>query len=160
MTSITIDDRVLRTDYRAGDFEDHWAVLAPTHVDDQWAAVGNFDRFGLDTILEHITALASGDERDEYGVLRPTEYALCQTTELLRDASRRGETYRFPDASVTTDEEGGVRIEWLHNDRAVHLVVPATNEGQSYLYHEDGDDYGIVKPMTASVLAHWLRLVI
>ena len=115
------------------------------------------DTAGFAGVLRQIGDLASGDETDEYGVLRPTPHALNTTIIVLLGSLPHVNV--FPRGCVTTDEQGGLRIEWSDNDRAVHLVVPATDGGPSYIYHELGDTYGTERSVTANVLARWLRIL-
>jgi hypothetical protein len=123
------------------------------------------DVSGFANVIRQIAGLISGDETDEYGVLRPTEHALRTTIEVLVGAllERTGNTppHRqpgpFPRGSVTTDEQGGLRIEWSGDDRAVHLTVPAVQGGRSYIYHELGEVYAAERRVSGSVLAYWLQ---
>lgn len=125
----------------------------------------SFELSAYKDILHQIADLSSGDETDEYGVLRPTDHALAETRKVLESAVREklGEGARdrkaslFPRGCVTTDEEGGLRIEWWSEDRAVHLVVPAARGGRSYIYHELGEAYKTEDRVTGTVLAHWLQ---
>jgi hypothetical protein len=125
------------------------------------------DASGFADVLRQIGDLASGDELDEYGVLRPTQYALGNTIEVLvasflermEHAASGDEAYLFPRGCVTTDEQGGLRVEWSDDDRAVHLVVPAARGGRSYIYHELGELYGAQERVSGSILAYWLKKV-
>jgi len=135
-----------------------WAWFS-TH----WAP--SFDPSAFNDILRHIDDLSSGDETDEYGVLRPTDYAIRSTKEvlftaliaILGQAARHRKASAFPRGCVATDEEGGLRIEWSKDDRAVHLVVSGTPGGRSYIYHELGEVYGAEDRVAGSVLAYWLQ---
>lgn len=125
------------------------------------------DLGGFTQTVRQIRELTVGDEADEYGHLRPTEYALDITMKVLRRALDAGVEYAarrdvrcpFPRGAVTTDESGGLRIEWLEDDAAVRLVIPAEDGGQSYIYHESGDDYGTVD-VSGGKLASWLHLLL
>ena len=105
-----------------------------------------------------IVQLMGGDEADEYGILKPTQFAFERVTEVLSRAystiNQRG--HEFPRGSVTTDETGGIRIEWFGDDRAVRLAIPANKVGHEYIYHERGNSYGTVD-VTGRNLADWLQ---
>lgn len=124
------------------------------------------DLSGFKDIYVQIGSLADGEEQDEYGVLRPTAYAQIKAQELLvealaaklTDAMGRGVKCVFPRGAVATDEKGGIRIEWADMDRAVHLIVPASEGGKAYIYHEKGDEYGTEKRLSGGLLARWLQL--
>ena len=127
--------------------------------------VPSFDHSAFSDILRQIDDLSSGDETDEYGVLRPTDHAIQSTKEVLftalmavlGQAARHRKASAFPRGCVTTDERGGLRIEWSEDGRAVHLVIPAEPGGRSYIYHELGEVYGAEDRVAGSVLAYWLQ---
>ena len=64
----------------------------------------------------------------------------------------------IPKGFVTTDPEGGVRIEWFRTDARVHLVIRAARERGGYIYHRSAAGYGTV-PATAYSLAKWLKFI-
>ncbi len=144
--------------------EDERATPEPAPPGTDWIAF--VDPSGFADIVREIGELASGDESDEYGVLRPSDYAYRTTMQLLKRSFSLLSTgksrleaqqcRRFPRGAVSTDEQGGLRIEWVEGDRAVHLVVPAEPGGQSYIYHEIGQDYAAEKRVSGSALASWL----
>jgi hypothetical protein len=113
------------------------------------------DVAATNVVLERLEALLREEETDDYGVLRPTGFAFATTRDLLVGAATQiGEP--FPRAAVSTDSEGGVRVQWIRPACQVRLVVPATSEGRGYIYHEEGDQYGLVEPVSVAALASWL----
>ena len=109
------------------------------------------------TIADQLTKLQNGPESDDYGRLRPTEYAVNATLALLRNIKH------IPPGCVSTDSKGGVRIEWGQKTSYVRLVVPhhadfSTPYITPYIYHEIGDDYA-TEDATARGLAHWLEVI-
>ncbi len=100
------------------------------------------------------------EEEDEYGRLRPTRGAFDRSVGLLVDAAIEAhcEQRRIPSGCVSTDSEGGVRIEWVRPEASVHLVVPASKDNEAYVYHEVGDDYA-TEDVTPKRLAYWLRWI-
>lgn len=112
----------------------------------------------LSGILKQLVELLSQPERDEYGQLRPTKntfdtaYALLVDTAIVSASQSRP----IPYGRVSTDSEGGVRIEWVRPTTSVHLVVPASAD--AYIYHEVGNAYDVDLAAPES-LAHWLRTI-
>jgi hypothetical protein len=108
--------------------------------------------------LKRLVALLEEDETDEYGILQPSQSAFKLAMRLVVDAyEAMGD--RFPKASVSTSEEGSIRLTWskLSPECEVRLVCPATSEQQAYLYHELGDNYAVERDVTASILVQWLE---
>ncbi len=108
--------------------------------------------------LKRLVALLEEDETDEYGILQPSQSAFKLAMRLVVGAyEAMGD--RFPKASASTDEEGGIRLTWnkLSPECQVRLVCPASSEQQAYLYHELGDNYAVERDVTASVLVQWLE---
>lgn len=88
--------------------------------------------------------------RDAYDVAREL---LVNATII---AGRMGRAIPF--GHVTTDPEGGVRIEWFSRDARVHLVIRATRDRGGYIYHRVAAEYK-TEPATAYSLAKWLKFV-
>jgi hypothetical protein len=108
--------------------------------------------------LKRLVALLEEDETDEYGILQPSQSAFKLAMRLVVDAyEAMGD--RFPKASASTDEEGGIRLTWnkLSPECQVRLVCSASSEQHAYLYHELGDNYAVERDVTASVLVQWLE---
>lgn len=87
--------------------------------------------------LKRLIALLEEDETDEYGTLQPTQSAFKPAMRLVVEAYEvMGD--RFPRASASTDEHGGIRLTWskLEPECEVRLVCPAYADRQAYLYHE------------------------
>lgn len=58
---------------------------------------------------------------------------------------------QLPPANVMDDDCGGVRAEWESGGYVVLSVV----EGEPYIYHQFGDEYGTCE-VSAENLAKWL----
>ncbi len=114
----------------------------------------------LSAIFGQLAELHEGQETDEHGILRPTEYAFEAAGGLLLEAAvlAAREGRQIPHGCVSTDSEGGVRIEWIRPASSLHLVIPASEDREAYLYHEVGDDYA-TEPVTPESLAQWLSAV-
>ncbi len=99
-------------------------------------------------------------EKDDYGRLRPTQHAFDRSVCLLVDAAIEAnrQQRQIPSGCVSTDSEGGVRIEWIRPTASVHLVVPAARNDVAYVYHQVGDDYA-TEDVTPGLLAYCLRRI-
>ncbi len=114
----------------------------------------------LSSIISQLVALYEGDETDDYGELRPTKHSFERTCEILTDTaiSLAREGRRISHGCVSTDTEGGVRVEWRRAHGNLHLVIPSDERKKSYIYHEIGDDFGTVEA-TSQLLGHWLKII-
>jgi len=111
-------------------------------------------------IVRQLIDLWKESEEDDYGHLRPTRHAFDQSVHLLVDAAIEANPQcRIPAGCVSTDSEGGVRIEWIRPTASVHLVVPAARDPVAYVYHQVDNDYA-TEDATPERLAHWLHRVI
>jgi hypothetical protein len=133
-------------------------IPTPPRVPESHYLLASADIRHLSSLVRQLAALRECEEADEYGVLRASEHAYNEACQLLIDATITAalERREIPDACVSTDSEGGVRIEWIRPQRSVHLVIPCDPPRQPYLYHEVGDAYGTERA-TAGALAYWLR---
>ncbi len=109
-------------------------------------------------VLARLKALLRQEDSDEFGVLKPTDYAFDLATGLVQEASTLGPT--MPKGSVATDSQGGVRITWFREDREVELVCPAGPDSSPYIYHEAGSDYALHEDASGRALASWLRWLV
>jgi hypothetical protein len=112
----------------------------------------------LSEIVRQLVELCNEPTTDEYGILRPTQHAFDAACQLLIDAAivSARESRAIPYGCASTDSEGGIRIEWVRPTSSVHLVVPASLDRRSYIYHEVGDAYGTMTA-TPKKLARWLQ---
>jgi hypothetical protein len=101
--------------------------------------------------LERLSAPRYEEDEDE----RPSAWAFDTTSRLVHDAGAvlAGD---FPPGAISSDGAGRLRVEWKYSARQLRLVVPAGADGKSYIYHQDGGNFGIVKDLTAASLAGWL----
>ncbi|MDD1438027.1 hypothetical protein MEN24_17050, partial [Dolichospermum sp. ST_sed10] len=108
--------------------------------------------------LKRLVALLEEDDTDEYGVLQPSQAAFKLAMGFIIEAyDVMGD--RFPKASASTDEQGGIRLTWskLEPECEVRLICPAHTDQQAYLYHELGNDYAVEREVTVSILLQWLE---
>jgi len=112
----------------------------------------------LSAILREMVELWNGPESDEHGILRPTKYAFDEASRILVDAAiiAAREGREIPIGCVSTDSQGGVRVEWVRDNAGVHLAVPASIGETAYVYHELGDKYATADA-TPETLAGCLR---
>ncbi|MCW6049223.1 hypothetical protein K4039_03775 [Lyngbya sp. CCAP 1446/10] len=97
-------------------------------------------------------------EDDEYGILRPTEYAFKTAMKLIVEAyDVLGND--FPKASTSTDDAGSIRLAWQNKnaDCRVRLFCPSNADAQTYVYHQKNEEYKSEDLISASTLVHWLE---
>ena len=150
-------ERMLR-DVATAEEKDPLATPEPVSSERLRLADAGIDYLSL--IMGQLVELWNGPQSDDYGRLQPTQDAFDKVIGLLVDAAI--EAYRkdsqIPLGCVSTDSEGGVRIEWLRNGASVHLVVPAANSDEAYVYHEIGNNYA-TEDATPERLSHWLKAI-
>ena len=82
-------------------------------------------------LIGQLCELRLEEPTDDYGVLRLEEAAFKTALELLTDATIVLATdygTKMPYGCASTDSEGGLCIDWLRSDRAVNLVIPASDQ--------------------------------
>jgi hypothetical protein len=107
--------------------------------------------------LNRLVALLEMDETDEYGQLQPTQSAFRRTMQIVIEAyDVLGD--RFQKASVSTDDQGGIRMTWskLDKDCEVRLACPAQMDEEIYIYYELENEYAVERDVTGVILAQWL----
>ena len=172
---VTIDERAVRQPRKVE--LQTWRWRAITAIEDQGVAENEAPRVTPDTISPERLQLADAGilhlspivrqlidlwkepEEDDYGRLRPTRHAFDISVHFLVDAAIEANPQcRIPAGCVSTDSEGGVRIEWIRPAASVHLVVPAARDCVPYVYHEVGNDYA-TEDVTPERLAYWLHRI-
>jgi hypothetical protein len=102
--------------------------------------------------VERLIELLDLEEEDEYGILRPTEYAFRTAMKLVVEAyDILGDN--FPKASTGTDDQGSIRLAWenINADRRVRLFCPHNANEKAYTYHQKSEEYGS-KALTSAVI--------
>jgi hypothetical protein len=129
-------------------------TLAKGQITDSRISIG-LSNFRI--TVEHLLKLLDLEQEDEYGILRPTEYAFktamkltVETYDILGD--------NFPKPSTGT-HEGSVRLAWqnVKADRRVRLFCPHNADEKAYIYHQKSEEYGSEDITSAETLAHWLE---
>jgi hypothetical protein len=108
--------------------------------------------------ITRLVALLEADEMDDYGQLQPTQSAFKRVMQFVVEAyDLIGD--RFQKASVSTDDQGGIRVTWsrLDVDGEVRLVCPAQAEQAAYIYHELASEYAVERDVSGAILAQWLE---
>jgi hypothetical protein len=123
-----------------------------------FTAVKSTNKSNLQITKTLMLELLQEEEEDDYGILRPTSYAFNNTWNLLENVSKILET-EFPKAWASTDENGGIRLTWsnVESNAGISLMCGASPEDQTYIYHEHGDIYGVVKEVSVFSLAYWIK---
>ncbi|NJM60594.1 MAG: hypothetical protein HC849_10945 [Oscillatoriales cyanobacterium RU_3_3] len=108
--------------------------------------------------VERLLELLDLEEEDEYGVLKPTEYAfrtamklVVEAYDVLRD--------NFPKASAATDDRGSITLDWtrLEPDRTVRLFCPFSQEQPVDIFHHTKDEYAVEDIISSPTLVYWLQ---
>ena len=112
----------------------------------------------LSNLIQQIVDLRNERPSDEYGVLQLDEQVFLHARDLLIDTAialvSDYEGTRMPHGCASTDEEGGLRFEWLRDDAEVHLVIPIAASAQKpYLFHSRGIARAIDRNVCAESLA-------
>ena len=108
--------------------------------------------------VERLIELLDLEEEDEYGILRPTEYAFRTAMKLVVEAyDSMGNS--FPKCSTATDDQGSIRLAWqnINADCRVRLFCPSNANAQAYVYHQKNEEYKSEDIISASTLVHWLE---
>ena len=108
--------------------------------------------------VERLLELLDLEVEDEYGILRPTEYAFKTAMKLIVEAyDVLGDN--FPKASTGTDDTGSIRLAWQNTnaDCRVRLFCPSNADAQAYIYHYKNEEYKSEDLISASTLVHWLE---
>ncbi|MGB7710525.1 MAG: hypothetical protein WBL95_13505 [Microcoleus sp.] len=108
--------------------------------------------------IERLIELLDLEEEDEYGILRPTEYAFRTAMKLVVEAyDSMGNS--FPKCSTGTDDQGSIRLAWqnINADCRVRLFCPSNADGKAYTYHQKSEEYGSKALTSAVILVHRLK---
>ena len=128
------------------------AQSMPTEIERRWQE--NF----IVTLQRLMELLETEEEEDEYGILKPTDYAFQTVIKLLLEAgSLMGSN--FPKGSACPDDRGGIRLEStsLESDREVCLVCPFNSENPVYIYRATRDNHTSEDVISASNLVNSLK---
>ena len=110
---------------------------------------------GLIDLLDQLDLLVEAEDYDD-DFQSPTESSFTKMRGFLEKANGLLKI-AFPVGTIYADGDGGLRLEWIRPDRELRLVVSASSQGRSYLYHEQGDDYGADYAPSAGELSRWLN---
>jgi hypothetical protein len=120
------------------------------HVRDNLDGLNSYSR-----IETQLRRLLSQPEHDDFGRIRPSREAVRITKKTLFQLAIEGSSIPMPE-DVDTDREGAIRIAWTHGERSLELVVPYELTEQPYLYHSQGQKYGIDEDFSSDALSRWL----
>lgn len=113
---------------------------------------------GITITLKRLVELLESEDEDDYGILKPSDYAFKTVLNLISKAySHMGSC--FPKASASTDHEGGIRLAWtsLQPERTVRLFCPSSPERPVDIYHSTSDEYAVEDVVSVSTLVQWLE---
>lgn len=112
-------------------------------------------------IFSQMLDLWLGEDRDDYGPLKPTPFAIASAGSILLGAYSllKNSGIEMPNAHVVPDGGGGIRVEWSNNERKVRLLVYHESQSISAIYWRSSDDYSTVRAEPES-LARYLKTLI
>ena len=128
------------------------AQSMPTEIERRWQE--NF----IVTLQRLMELLETEEEEDEYGVIKPTDYAFQTVMKLVLEAgSLMGSN--FPKGSACPDDEGGITITWNSKEpeRNIVLFCPCNSEKQAYIFHRSSNENSTEFDVSASALVYWLQ---
>ncbi|MBC6481807.1 MAG: hypothetical protein GDA56_32650 [Hormoscilla sp. GM7CHS1pb] len=110
------------------------------------------------TTLKRILELLDLEEEDDYGILKPTEYAFKTAMQLVVEANEIMGIL-FSKGSASTDHQGSIRITWKNREkkRLVRLFCPCDSEQPVDIYHDSSDEYHVEDVSSVLTLVHWLE---
>ena len=105
---------------------------------------------------QEITSLLYVQEDEDF--VRPTQYALDLTLNLLEDANAEliARGAQFPKGTSSTSDKGGIYVFWDMNSQSVQLEVPPRNGGMFYIHVISPDGSLMDKDVSARRLANVL----
>ena len=107
-------------------------------------------------VYTRVQELLEEADDEETGDVPPSPDAISDTLDLLLQ-TRPLIKGTFPRASASFDGEGGVYLYWMGPERSIQLTVPAEKNKPTFIYHRQGNEYGIEENVLAERLAHWLN---
>ncbi|NJK53852.1 MAG: hypothetical protein HC936_15545 [Leptolyngbyaceae cyanobacterium SU_3_3] len=113
---------------------------------------------GLTLTLKCLVELLEADDEDEYGILKPTDYAFKTVMNLILEANSLLLT-DFPKASASTDHQGGIRLAWTgsSSDDELCLFCPAVATAPVDIYYLLNGEEGIEDVISPVTLVKWLN---
>jgi hypothetical protein len=87
-----------------------------------------------------------------------TEHAFTTTRDLLRYIPL-GMFETVPEPLLTPDGAGGIRVEWLRDNRNVRVVIPPEPNRPTFIYHR-GVGEPAVKPFSHAAVVQTLRMIL
>ena len=105
--------------------------------------------------FQDVKALQDDQEED----VPPDSHALAEVLRLV-PFSRNQMAERWSLPRIASDGFGGVRLSWQQGRKEVRAVISgAQTSRSSYLYWEDGNDYGTISNFTAATLFTYLDIL-
>ena len=93
-----------------------------------------------------LVSLLSRDEKDEFGLVRPSLNAFKDCLGILLELARVNGTEQ--PMEIGTDRDGAIRVSWTSDQRECELVFPFDETEAPYLYYSSPDDYGIERDLS------------
>lgn len=108
---------------------------------------------------EDLQALELETELYDEDCIKPTSYAFAHMRNLLTQACMYV-CIGFPLGTAYPDGDGGLRVDWVHSEKELRLIVPSEESGRQYIWHMNGMDHSLTEDVTAKNLGYWLDWLI
>ena len=121
-------------------------------------SISNSGLINFRITMQRLLELLDLEEEDDYGILRPTEYAFRTAVKLVVEAyDALGDS--FAKGGTATNELGGIFLDWKNREKdcSLHLFCPSSPENTAYIYHQKSDEYGSEDVVSGLTLVHWLK---
>ncbi len=113
----------------------------------------------LNPVLLDIASIWQCEDDGDDQFINPTEQAFSLACLLIRTAYSEIKE-KLPIPYVIADGNGGLRLRWIWNNKELRLSCNAISGEQSYIYHQQDQDYGVDYSINADKLIYWLRWLI
>lgn len=87
--------------------------------------------------------------------IKPTPFAFKRMRGFL--ANTFLVTNNFPFGTIYPDQSGGLRVDWVHADKELRLIVPSVENMRQYIWYMSGTDHGLVDNVSALKLGELLN---
>lgn len=106
---------------------------------------------GYSGLASRLTGLLKLTTADEFGPMRPSRSNIARALSVFFPFAQRGSEFPEP-LDLGVDHDGAIRLVWENETRFLELIVPGENNEAPYLYHSEGDRYGLERDLSIEAL--------
>lgn len=96
-------------------------------------------------------------EEDEEDFHPPTDYAFKLASELFSNLDELSLASEIPEAALSLNEAGGLRIEWTGNERQMRIIIPESDNSRGYIYYQNFEHYSLEWDTNSNMIAHYIN---